>query len=67
MLDYIFQFVDSVIFHVGAENYRSQGAMKKLNVRKVREIVVAYYGEPDRRNVEYEITKQDWQKFEENQ
>lgn len=66
MLDYIFQFVDSVIFHVGAENYRSQGAMKKLGAKKLREIVVAYYGEPDRRNVEYEITKQDWLEFGKN-
>ena len=61
MLDYIFQFVEKVIFHVGAENYRSQGAMKKLGARKVREIVVAYYGEPDRNNFEYEITKDEWQ------
>lgn len=63
MLDYIFQFVEKVIFHVGAENYRSQEAMKKLGARKVREIVVAYYGEPDRNNFEYEITKDEWQNF----
>lgn len=62
MLNYIFQYVDKVLFHVGAENYRSQSAMKKLNTKKVREITVAYYGEPEKRNFEYEIVKEDWLK-----
>lgn len=57
MLDYIFQFVDKVIFHVGAENYRSQGAMKKLGATKIDEIEIAYFGEPVRRNFVYEIRK----------
>lgn len=60
MLDYIFQHVDKVIFHVGAENYRSHKAMEKLGAKKLRELVVAYYGEPDRRNFEYEILKEEW-------
>lgn len=60
MLDYIFNHVDKVFFHVGAENFRSQGAMKKLGAKKIREIVVAYYGEPEKRNVEYKITKDEW-------
>src|SRR5690606_33587017 len=42
MLDYIFQFVDKVIFHVGAENFRSQKAMEKLGAIKTQEIMVAY-------------------------
>ncbi len=60
MLDYIFQFVEKVNFHVGAENYRSQKAMEKLGAIKKDEIVVAYYGEPDRLNFQYEIKKEDW-------
>lgn len=60
MLDYIFQFVDKVNFHVGAENYRSQKAMEKLGAVKTQEIVVAYFGEPDRLNFQYEIKKEDW-------
>jgi len=60
MLDYIFQFVDKVNFHVGAENYRSQKAMEKLGAVKTQEIVVAYFGEPDRLNFQYEIKKVDW-------
>jgi RimJ/RimL family protein N-acetyltransferase len=31
MLDYIFQYVDLVKFHVGAENWRSRKAMEKLS------------------------------------
>lgn len=60
MLDYIFQYVDRVYFHVGAENQRSIGAMKKLKAKKLRELVVAYFGEPDRNNIEFIIEKQDW-------
>lgn len=60
MLNYIFQYVDKVFFHVGAENHRSINAMKKLNAQKLREVVVAYYGEPDRKNVEFIIEKSDW-------
>lgn len=62
MLNYIFNYVDKVRFHVGAENYRSLRAMEKLGARKVREIEIAYFGEPVRRNVEYEIQKEDWKK-----
>lgn len=60
MLDYIFQFVNKVIFHVGASNIRSQKAMEKLGAIKTDEIVVAYFGEPDRLNFQYEIQKEDW-------
>ena len=65
MLDYIFQFVDKVIFHVGAENFRSQKAMEKLGAIKTGEIVVAYFGEPDRLNFQYEIKKENWTKTNE--
>lgn len=60
MLDYIFEYVDKVYFHVGAENHRSIGAMKKLNAKKIKEVVVAYFGEPDRKNIEFTIKKQEW-------
>lgn len=60
MLDYIFQFVDKVNFHVGKDNLRSQKAMEKLGAKKVDEVIVAYYGEPDRLNVVFEILKTDY-------
>ncbi|MEN2398578.1 GNAT family N-acetyltransferase [Flavobacterium sp. MC2016-06] len=57
MLDYAFKAVDTVQFHIGAENYRSQKAIEKLGAVKVEEIDVAYYNEPSRHNFVYEIKK----------
>ena len=57
MLDYIFQFVDKVNFHVGKNNIRSQKAMEKLGAKKVDEVNVAYFGEPEKLNVVFEIDK----------
>ena len=60
MLEYIFQYVDLVKFHVGAENWRSRKAMERLGAELKGEVVVAYHGEPNRKNVEYWITKDNW-------
>ena len=60
MLDYIFQFVDLVKFHVGAENYRSRKAMEKLGAELMGEVSVAYHGEPEKKNVEFWIKKENW-------
>lgn len=57
MLEHAFQYVDRVIFHVGAGNIRSQRAMEKIGAVKLGEEDVAYYGEAIRRNVVYVITK----------
>ena len=60
MLDYIFQFVETAIFHVGKNNIRSQKAMEKLGAKKIGEEEIAYYGELPKINVIYEIQKSDW-------
>ncbi len=60
MLDHAFTFANSVIFHVGAENTRSQKAMEKIGGSKTGEIEIEYYGEPKRLNFIYHIQKQDW-------
>lgn len=57
MLDYAFQFVDKVQFHVGATNIRSQKSIEKIGVKKIAELEVAYHGEPSKMNFVYEITK----------
>lgn len=62
MLDYIFQFVDGVYFHVGKINIRSQKAMEKLDGIKIDEVVMAYYGEESAANFIYEIKKENWKK-----
>jgi len=56
MLHHAFQYVDRVIFHVGANNIRSQKAMEKLGARKIGEELVAYYGEASRNNFVYQIS-----------
>ncbi|UOK42553.1 MULTISPECIES: GNAT family N-acetyltransferase [Flavobacterium] len=60
MLDYAFQFVDKVYFHIGAQNIRSQKAIERLGAVKVRETEVAYHGEPEKLNFEYRIEKKNW-------
>ncbi len=60
MLDYIFQFVDKVHFHVGASNYRSQTAITRLGAVKIAEEDIAYYGEASRLNFVYEIRRENW-------
>lgn len=63
MLDYAFEFVDKVYFHIGATNIRSQKAIGKFGAKKVREIEVEYYGEPGKLNFEYLIRREDWTKL----
>lgn len=60
MLAYIFQFVDRVIFHVGANNIRSQMAMERVGGIRVGDVEVAYYGESAKANVVFEIEKEKW-------
>lgn len=60
MLDYIFQSVSKVYFHVGADNIRSQIAIGRLGANKISEQEVAYFGEQSKLNYVYEIEKEDW-------
>ncbi len=60
MLDYAFNFVETVIFHIGAENIRSQKAIEKLGAMKVGEIEINYPGEDERLKFIYEIKKSMW-------
>jgi len=57
MISYALGFVDHIIFHVGASNFRSQKAMEKLGAEKIGEEVVAYFGEANRNNFVYRINK----------
>lgn len=60
MLDYAFQFVDKVYFHIGALNYRSQKAIAKIGAVKVDEFEVEYYGEASKLNYIYQINKNEY-------
>jgi RimJ/RimL family protein N-acetyltransferase len=57
MLDYAFEYVNTVKFHIGATNIRSQIAIERVGAVKTKEVIVAYHGEPDRLNFEYEFTR----------
>lgn len=58
MLDYAFQYVDKVYFHIGAKNIRSQKAIEKIGAVKIAEQEVTYYGEDSKMNFIYLINKE---------
>lgn len=60
MLDHAFKFVDSVHFHIGLENRRSQIAMERLGGIKVDELEMTYHPGASIRNYVYEIRKENW-------
>ena len=60
MLDHIFRYVSTVLFHVGSDNIRSQKAMNRLGSEKIGEVEVAYFGEEPKLNFVYRITKHNW-------
>lgn len=60
MLDYIFQFVSKVYFHIGATNTRSQIAIGRIGAKKIGEEEVQYFGEAPKMNFIYEIKKEEW-------
>jgi RimJ/RimL family protein N-acetyltransferase len=61
MLDYAFQFVNTVNFTVGAVNKRSQIAVERLGAQKVKELETAYYGEQPKLDFIYALSKEVWQ------
>ncbi|MDF2451422.1 MAG: family N-acetyltransferase [Bacteroidota bacterium] len=60
MMEHAFQFVNRVIFHIGATNIRSQKAIERLGAKKISEVEMEYYGEANRLNFVYCIEKQTW-------
>jgi len=59
LLDYAFQNIESVRFHIGATNIRSQKAILKIGARKISEMYLDLNG-IKLLHFEYEIKKQDW-------
>lgn len=60
MINHAFNFVNSISFHIGASNIRSQKAIEKTGAKKTGEIEMEYYGEPKRLNFIYLINKEFW-------
>jgi RimJ/RimL family protein N-acetyltransferase len=63
MLEHIFQFVDTVTFYIGAVNKRSQISIERFGAIKIGEEEMAYYGEENKLNFIYAITKEQWNKI----
>lgn len=62
LIEYLFQYVSEVIFHIGANNKRSQIAIGRLGAEKIGEQEVAYFGEDSLMNYIYSIKKENWGK-----
>lgn len=57
MMEYIFQYVDKVYFHVGSTNLRSQAALTKIGAKKVAELENPQQGRPSNLKFVFEINK----------
>lgn len=60
MMDHAFQFYNSILFHVGKENYRSQKAVEKLGCERVSEIDHPELMKRPEENFTYRIIKGDY-------
>ena len=59
MINYAFQYVNTIILHIGANNIRSQKAIEKFGATKIDEFLVEYFGEEPKLNYIYQINKED--------
>lgn len=60
MINHAFKYVDTIIFHIGAKNIRSQKSIEKIGAIKFSEQEFAYLGEQQNLNYFYRITKESW-------
>ena len=60
MINHAFQYVDNIIFHIGAANKRSQIAIERIGAKKIDAVEMNYYGESQQLNFVYRIRKEDW-------
>jgi RimJ/RimL family protein N-acetyltransferase len=62
LLDYAFQYVDNVYFHIGPDNIRSQRGTMKIGARKVSEVELDNNGQKQL-HYEYRIQKKEWLQY----
>jgi RimJ/RimL family protein N-acetyltransferase len=60
MMEHAFKYVDNVIFHIGANNIRSQKAIERLGAVKIAEEEINYFGEDCNLNFVYRIRKENF-------
>ncbi|MFM8741917.1 MAG: GNAT family N-acetyltransferase [Cytophagales bacterium] len=61
MMDYAFESVDAIIFHIGECNLRSQVATQRLGAQKLNHVEEIRNGQQLVRNLVYQLTKSQWQ------
>lgn len=59
LIDYAFQKVDTIFFHIGSTNFRSQIATAKIGAKKIREFSVETNNQKQI-TFEFAIQKKDW-------
>ena len=57
MINYAFQYVDSILFHVGSTNFRSQKAVEKLGAIRKETLL---NNETGKTNFTFALTKNNW-------
>ncbi|MCU0329287.1 MAG: GNAT family N-acetyltransferase [Chitinophagales bacterium] len=60
MIDYAFNFVETIVLHIGESNIRSQKATEKLGAVKVGTLAKEYHGVGTVINFIYHIDKSSW-------
>src|SRR5213075_3096836 len=60
LLDHAFRFVETVVFFVGAQNFRSQKAMEKIGAIRNGIVKRVFGNHPPHLNVKYVIAKPEW-------
>lgn len=60
MINYAFQVVDKVIFHIETNNIRSQKATEKLGAIKIGQMERGYVGSEKKMSFVYELNKDLW-------
>ncbi len=63
MINYAFQYIETINFVIGVNNIRSQKAIERIGAIKIRQELVAYFGEASQMNFIYSIQKKDWTDF----
>ncbi len=58
MSNYAFEYVDKIVFEIGANNIRSQKAIDKIGAQKIGEHQVQYFGEESKLNFIYQLNKE---------
>ncbi len=60
LIDYAFKTVDSVLFHIGENNIRSQKSILKIGAKRIEDKEIELYGKKVL-SFQYEIKKSDWE------